>query len=426
MNILHINNFHYFRGGSESVYFNTAKLLEEHGHHSVFFSTQHPENIPCEMDKYFMPYVDFSARHSIIDQLKIAGRVIYSLEAKKRLTRLIEEYPVDVAHLHNIYHVFSPSILHVLKKKKIPVVMSLHDYKMVCGSYTLLRRHPIYGTVCEECSGGKYYKAVKNKCVKNSFAKSLLTAVEMYLHHKVLDIYKNVDIFICTSKFAKSKLEEMGFKKNFFYLPNFIDTKKLSAFNFAAGKIEKSKAVLYIGRHVPEKGLWTLLDAAGILYKKNKTIEIKLSGEGPFTEILKAKVKEENIGNVRFLGFLKYEDLCCEIQNSAAVVLPSECHDNNPISVIESFAMSVPVIGARMGGIPELVRDYETGLTFEAGNAQDLSEKIEYVIDNPDKAADWGKMAKKLVEEKLGAEKYYADLMEIYQLASKKAVSYAS
>src|SRR3990172_12873930 len=185
MNILHINKFHYLKGGAERVYFETTHLLESYGHRSIFFSMYNPENFPCETSNYFMPYVDLVTTNGMKSQIKTAGRILYSFDARKRLSKLLNKYQVDVAHLHNIYHQISPSILYELKKRKIPVVMTLHDYKMVCASYSMI----VNGKPCEACIGGKYFNALINRCVKNSRSKSALATLEMYLHHKVLDIY---------------------------------------------------------------------------------------------------------------------------------------------------------------------------------------------------------------------------------------------
>lgn len=417
LTVLHINKFHYMRGGSESVYFKTAHILERHGHRSIFFSMKHPENLPCETTNYFVPYIDFNYSSGLVSQLKSAGRLLYSLDTKKHLFKLLDKYLVDIAHLHNIHHQISPSILYELKKRKIPVVMTLHDYKLVCASYSMLAG----GKVCEECTGGKYFKVLKNRCVKNSLAKSVLSVLEMYLHHKILNIYNNVDIFISPSLFLKNKLEEMGFKKEIVYLPNFITIGECCGEPFFINKekeVAKKNSIVYFGRLSKEKGLITLINAAKLLMQKEKGLDIKIIGEGLLKEKLKEKVKVEEINNVRFLGYLEKEALYQEVHESIAAVLPSEWYENSPMSVLEAFLMGMPVIGARIGGIPELVKDNETGLTFEPGNSKDLASKIEYMVNNPVKTAEMGEKAEKYVRQELNAEKHYQKLMEIYKQAA--------
>ncbi len=414
MNILHINKFHYLRGGSEAVYFRTAKILESHGHKSLFFSMQHPENLSCETMDYFMPYVDLNTNsNGIIDQLKSTGRILYSLKAKKLLSKLLNEYQVDIAHLHNIYHQISPSILHTLKKRKIPVVMTLHDYKMVCASYLMMAN----GKNCEACSGGGYFSVIKNKCVKGSLVKSCLSAFEMYVHHSFIGIYDNVDAFISPSLFLKQKLAEMGFRKKIIHLPNFIDTEKFR--KVKGGENGRENSIVYFGRLVPEKGLYTLIKATKLL-NTNRKAEVKIIGDGPIRGDLEEKAKLDGSNNIRFLGYMKGDSLYKEIKKCLAVVLPSEWYENNPMSVLEAFALSVPVIGAKIGGIPELVKDGITGLTFESGNAHGLAEKIRYVLDNPGKVVKMGENARVFVEQNLNAEKYYQGLINIYQSAIGK------
>lgn len=423
LNVLHINKFHYLRGGSETVYFGTAQLLEAHGHKSIFFSMRHPENIICDTSDYFISYIDFNKINRLTDHIKIAGRILYSLEAKKCLSRLLDKYPVNIAHLHNIHHQISPSILHELRKRKIPIAMTLHDYKMVCASYNML----VHERPCEVCARGRFYKALKHKCLKDSFIKSALSTIEMYLHHRVLDIYDNVDIFISPSIFLKDKLWEMGFRKETVYLPNFVDIHKFEEFTAEWDKngTAKENSLVYFGRLTPGKGLFTLLESAKLLSHRNRNnkIQIKIIGDGPLREELQRKVKTEGISNIRFFGYMKGKALYQEIKKSLAAILPSEWYENSPMSIIEAFVFSKPVIGARIAGIPELVRDNETGLTVEPGNIEDLSLKIESLVNNPDKTAEMGENARRFVEQKLSAEKYYQELMEIYKKAIQKSHS---
>ncbi|MBM2832855.1 MAG: hypothetical protein HW406_16 [Candidatus Brocadiaceae bacterium] len=413
MNVLHINKFHYMRGGSEAVYFRTADVLKLHGHKSLFFSMHCLENISCETSDFFMPYVDLVNNNGLMDQLKNAGRVLYSFEARNRLSHLLEKYPIDIAHLHNIHHQISPSILHELKKRNIPIVMTLHDYKMVCASYSMLAEEK----PCEACCGGSYFHAAKKRCIKGSFVKSILATLEMYLHHKILDIYSNVDVFISPSLFLKNKLHQMGFNKEIVHLPNFIDTDSFRQIEDNKNLPENS--IVYFGRLSEIKGLWTLIEAAGLLGSRSD-VQVKIIGDGQLKAGLEYKVNSLSLKNVRFLGYMKGDELFKEIKNSLFVVLPSEWYENNPMSVLESFALGKPVIGSRIGGIPELVKDNKTGLTFEPGNAEDLCSKIECLINNKDLVGEMGRNARKFVERELNPEKYYQGLMHVYQLAGNK------
>lgn len=421
LTVLHINKFHYLKGGSEVAYFQTAQLLESHGHKSLFFSMYHPENFPCKTAEYFVPYIDFNKDEGIISDISKSLRILYYFKAKRILSNLLDKYKVDIAHLHNVHHQISPSILHVLKRRGIPVVMTLHDYKMVCASYNLLfNERP-----CEVCTRGNYYKAIKHRCMKDSVFKSVVAAVEMYLHHKFLDIYDNIVIFIAPSLFLMNKLKEMGFKKEIVYLPNFVDTRRFGELREATTSNDgrETNSVVYFGRLTHGKGLLTLIEAANLLRGKGREIEVKIIGDGPLRKTLEDVVSDTAISNVRFFGYLGGNELYDEVKKSIAVVIPSEWYENNPMAVIEAFAMGKPVIGSRIAGIPELVKDNVTGLTFEPQNPRELCAKIEYLKDNPDKAKTMGENARLFVEKELSGEKYYHNLMEIYKEAILKNYS---
>ena len=404
MKVLHVNKFHYRKGGSEAVYFDTAHMLEKRGHQSLFFSMEHAENVPCEQSRYFMPFVDLNATRGVGKQLKTAVRILYSFDAKKRLAALLDEHKVDVAHLHNIHHQISPSILHELKRRNIPVVMTLHDYKMVCPSYSLLA----HGLLCAACTGGTFYHAIQKRCVKGSLAKSALAAAEMYLHHSMLDIYGLVNVFIAPSLFLKQTLANMGFKKQIVHLPNFID---LAQFAHYSEERSISRRFVYFGRLSAEKGLATLLKAvAGLPQAKLDVI-----GDGPLRAELEQWTKKHCAERVCFYGHLRGDELWSRIRKAIAVIVPSEWYENNPLTVIEAFALCVPVIGARIGGIPELVRNGETGLTFEAGNVEALTAKLRYAADNTIGMRQMGVQAQTFVQNDLSAEQHYEKLMRIYK-----------
>ncbi len=415
--VLHINKLHHMLGGSEVVYFRTAEILQKHGHRSTFFSMKHPENLPAETEKYFAPFIDLDTEKSILNYLKASLNVFYSFKSRRYLSDLLDNYRVDIAHIHNIHRQMSPSILNELKKRRIPVVMTLHEYKMVCPSFNLL----FHEKPCEACADGRYFNAIRLRCIKDSLFRSVLACTEMYLHHKILDIYKNVDVFISPSRFLIEKQREMGFRREMFHLPNCINAHEFERFRLREKDYKNGEAltIVYFGRLYYGKGLYTLLDAIKRLsnrYKKKEVI-VKIIGDGPIRMDLERRVKVEGIKNIKFYGFLKGERLFQEIKGAFTVVLPSECYENNPLQVIESFAMGIPVVGARIAGIPELVKNYETGLTHESGNPEDLCSKIEYMINNPDRAMEMGNKARIFVETELNTKKYYEGLIKIYEKA---------
>jgi len=403
MKILLINKFLYPKGGDAISTLATGKLLESKGHKTIFWGMEHSLNPDYPRKDYFVSYIDFNKPIDFLQQFKAISTIFYSLDAKRKIEELIKIERPDIVHLNNFAHQISPSILDMCRKYKVPTVMTMRDYKLVCPSYTLFSD----GKPCERCKNGKYYWCLLKRCTKDSYAKSFLNTLEMYLHHKILHIYNKIDTFISPSRFFMNKVKEMGFKGNFFHLPNFIDIKDYEP-EYNSG----DKTICYFGRISKEKGLFTLIKAV-----KNLKVKLKIIGEGPLEESLKSKVESERIDNVDFLGYKKGEELKEEIRKSMFVVLPSEWYENNPRTVIEAFALGKPVIGSRIGGIPELVQDEKMGLTFEPGNAKDLRDKIEDLINNPKKISEMGKNAREFVEKELNSEKHYKQLMEIYREA---------
>jgi glycosyltransferase involved in cell wall biosynthesis len=284
----------------------------------------------------------------------------------------------------------------------------MHDYKQVCPAYSMLSN----GKVCERCKDGRYYYCAINRCTKGSFTKSLVNVAEMYLHHRLLHIYDKIDLYISPSRFLKSKVEEMGMKGEVFYLPNCVDVE-----GFEPAYDWKEKSIVYVGRLSHEKGLETLIGAV----KDISNVLLKVIGDGPLKGYLEEKVRSEHISNVAFLGYRTGQSLHDEIRKSMFLVIPSECYENNPRTVIEAFALGKPVVGARIGGIPELVRDWETGLTYVSGDVDDLRDKIRLMLGSSDKIPEMGKNARNYVEHELNSEIHYRNLMGLYRRAAEKA-----
>ncbi|MCK5617549.1 glycosyltransferase [Candidatus Pacearchaeota archaeon] len=400
MKILLINKFLYPKGGDAKSTINTGKLLRSKGHDVFFWGMDSPDNPDYEFKEYFMPYVDLNNVKGWYSQLKAVVNILYSFEAKKRLEQLIKVKRPDIVHLNNFAHQISPSILHIFKKYNIPVVMTMRDYKIVCPVYTMMSKDKI----CEKCKNGNYYNCLINKCAKNSFIKSMINVMEMYLHHRVLKIYDIIDEYISPSMFLKYKTEEMGIGRDVNHLFNFVPLEdKRPTYTW------KDKTIIYVGRLSAEKGLFTLIDAV-----KGLDVKLKIIGDGPIKAALGCRVRDEGLKNVDFLGYKKGVELEDEICESMFLVIPSEWYENNPRTVIEAFASGKPVIGARIGGIPELVKDGETGLLFESGNIDDLRDKIQCLLTNPDKIVEMGKKACRFVEEELNSERHYDSLIKIY------------
>jgi glycosyltransferase involved in cell wall biosynthesis len=401
--VLLANKFLFEKGGAEKSLFETARLLQAHGHGTRFFAMQHARNLPCADARHFVSEVDYEDG-SLRMRLKAGARMLYSLEAARKLAGLLDDARIDIAHLNNIYHQLSPSILRTLHRRGVPMVMSLRDYKVVCGSYQMLADD----RPCEACRAGRHLQATLKRCVKESLAASVLTTVEMTLHHRILDLYGLVDLFISPSAFLKDKVREMGFPGEVVHLPNFVGGLAQVAPQYGSTR----PRLVYSGRLGREKGLATLLRAV-----KGLALRLEIIGEGPMRGPLEVLVRQESIDNVTFAGYLSGDALQDQVRAATAVVVPSQWYENNPRSVIEAFALGKPVIGARIGGIPELVRDGDTGLTFPPGDVQALRGCIDELLAQPARAVEMGRRGRHLVETELSPERHYAGLMQVYERA---------
>ncbi|MFA6417092.1 MAG: glycosyltransferase [Patescibacteria group bacterium] len=365
MRILQVNKFHYARGGADKYYLSLGKALEQAGNEVAYFSMQHPKNEVTPYAKYFVSRLSFN-EGGFKDKLKSPGRMIYSLEAKRKFKKLVADFKPEIIHIHNIYHQLSPSILDVAKKAGIPVVMHVHDYKLICPNYQLFA----HGEICEACKPHKYYKCAQKKCFKDSRSKSFLAALEMYLHHSVLKIYeRNITTFITPSAFMKSKLVEWGWPAvKIKVIVNPFDAQMSLSLNEEIPPLEKY--LLYFGRLSEEKGLKTLIEAAALTGAK-----LKFVGDGPQKIELDTLAKKIN-AHLEFLGFKSGEELKQLILKARAVVIPSIWLENMPLSLLEALSLGKVVIASNIGGIPEIIKDGDNGLLFIPGNIKDLVRKI--------------------------------------------------
>jgi glycosyltransferase involved in cell wall biosynthesis len=401
MNILIVNKFYYLRGGAERSVFDTASLLERNGHRVIPFAMKDGRNLPTPYDRYFVENVEFNKQHTLREKMAITVRVIYFQQARERLERLLRRERIDLAHLHNIAHQISPSILRSLRKFGIPVVQTLHDYKLICPTYTMLAG----GERCERCAGGRFYRAALRRCNKNSLSATLLNVVEMYVH-RALGVYRDVDLFISPSLFLRRKLIEAGIKaSSIFYLPNAIDTNQYTP------KYGGQDYCLYFGRLSAEKGVDTLIRSM----KRLKDLRLLIVGDGLQQDALAGLIRKEGLGNVQMLGPLHGDELKNVVRDSLFVVLPSRCFENCPFSILESFALGKPVIGSGIGGIPELITPGQDGLLFRPGDVKDLRTKMQQLIDDREAALQMGRNARRKVEMKFSISAHYEQLMSAYR-----------
>ena len=397
------HKFFHPAGGPETVLFQSMRVLNSLGHEVIPFSMKHPRNLKTPYSRYFVSEVDYNNHNGdILKKLKTAVNLIYSVEAEKKMEKLINDTRPQRAHLHNIYHQISPSILRPLKKNGIPVVMTLHDFKLACPSYTFLRN----GTPCEICEGRHFYKAVIHRCVKNSFLSSLLCATEMYLHKMLQTYSKGVEVFIVLSQFSKEKMIRYGLpEEKIEVLPNCIDVDQYHPHKMVGDY------VLFLGKLSEKNGIFTLVQAM----KHIPEVKLKVAGEGEMGPLLKEYVAKEGLKNVEFLGFVTGEKLAKLMQGCYFTVFPSLCYHNCPMSVLESLASRKPVVASNLGSVPEFVEDGVDGFLFEPGDPTDLAEKIKYLFRKPLLVKKMGIAGRLKIESRFSSETYYPRLLKIYQ-----------
>ncbi len=398
--LLSINSYHYRRGGADAVYLDHAALMESLGWRNTFFSMHFPENLPCDTSEYFVDEIQFGHRYTAWEKMVKATKVIYSFEAQRKLRRLIADRKPDIAHLHNVYHHLSPSILSVLGELGIPAVMTAHDLKIACPNNKMLNGHGI----CERCKGGRYYQAVVNRCVLDSVAASAIVAMESSVHHWLRSYRKYLDRIVVPSRFFIDKFVEWGWSRDkFVHVPNFLDAARFEP------SYEPGSRLVYFGRLAREKGLFTLIRAAA-----RAKVPVVLVGTGPIEEELR-QLATRLEAPVEFTGHRSGALLYSLVRSARATVLPSEWYENAPISVLESLAMGKPVIGARIGGIPEMVCDGETGWLFESGNVDALETAMRTALDCPASTiGSLGRQGRRLVETEFSRARYTASMLEIY------------
>jgi len=396
MKVLLINKFHYLKGGAERVYFETKRILEENGHEVVCFSMQDKKNIPSTESEFFVPHVDFSDK---TDWYKKAFRFIYYKEAARRLEKLIQEEKPDIAHLHNVYHQLTYSILKPLKKYHIPIVQTLHDYHFIAPDYNLYSHNQI----CEACRSHKFYRCAFRKCLQNSFWSSLWGTIESYVSW-FAGYAKKVDQFIAPSKFLADKYAEWGFNYPMKVVHNSLELKAFEP-EFIPGDY-----IVYFGRLSREKGVKTLCQAV----RKMPNVKLKIIGTGPEKEHLKDYLKQKQARNIEMLGQLSGEELFSTVRQARFVVVPSQWYENYPMIVIEAMALGKPILASKLGGLTEIVTENYNGWFFEAGKIRNLREKISRVYDNGPLIEQFGRNARRTVEQKNSSEEYYKQIMEIY------------
>ena len=397
MRILMVNKFLFPNGGSETYIFDIGKQLVGMGHEVQYFGMEDENRIVGNQTGSYTSSMNFHTGG--IQKLLYPFKIIYSVEARKKIRKVLENFKPQVVHLNNINFQLTPSVIYEVRKWekqnkcKVKIVYTAHDSQWVCPNHLLMI--PSTKELCFKCKGGKYSECAKNKCIHNSHVKSILASIEAYVYRS-LKTYKKIDTIICPSHFMEKMLSTNSL----------IADKLMTMHNYctllADSEKEKKDYVLYFGRYSEEKGIGTLLKAC----ERLTGIPFIFAGDGPLRE------QVEKLDNIQNKGFLTGRELQILISQARFAVIPSVCYENCPFTVIEAQKLGTPVVASSLGGIPELIDAGETGEVFEAGNAEQLIEKISGLWTDKEKMLQYSRNCKNKKFDSL--EEYCEKLLTIY------------
>lgn len=422
MRILLVNKFHYRKGGAETYYLTVGSELERMGHEVAYFSMRHPDNLPCEWDKYFVTQREYNNVKNPLKAARDGMALIYSPEAKRNFQALCEKFRPDVVHLNNVHRQITLSILDApyLRENKVPVFYTAHDYVTVCPGYLMLDGD---GRVCDAClEDGHYRHCIENRCVKGSRAKSALAAMEASFNraHKS---NQRIDKVIAPSRFMRSKLIEGGWPEDkVIFLQNFADDAILKrASNVGTDLTDRENPyLLFFGRLSVEKGVDTLLrafDAALPSLPQNMLLVVV--GDGPDAADFKALASSLGCASrIEFAGYQTGGALQAYVERASLAIASSRWRENMPYSIVEAFAAGTPVIGSNIGGIPELVDEGKTGFICEPGDVQSMADAISRGTNAFLDLSAYSMLqrcCRSYVMENCSREKFMSDLVNLYK-----------
>lgn len=399
--LLAVNSYNYRRGGADVVCLDQEAWFAKQGWRVAKFAMKHPANEPSPWDEYFADEIEFASLKSVSDRLAGSLKVIYSNEAARKITRLMEDFQPDVIHAHNVYHHLSPSVLRAGRRFGIPVLMTLHDTKLLCPAHSMNRE----GRPCESCRPHAVHNVVRHRCLKGSAAVSALSFVESAVHRALRLYDSNVDRFIVPSRFLIEKFVEWGWdRERFELIPNAVPVETMPMCHTVG------RQFVYFGRLGEGKGLHTLVRAVAAA-----GVRLRMIGSGP----LEAELKElaSTLGaRIEWVGALYGERLRDAVSQARAIVLPAEAYENAPMSILEAYALGRPAIAASIGGIPEMIQPGRTGTLFEPGNVQMLVEVLNAYQGYTDaRLAGMGEQCRRLVEEHYTLRVQYDRLVALYR-----------
>lgn len=384
MRILLAHNFYQQPGGEETEFRAEAALLRSRGHEVVEF-------------------VEDNRRLNGVNPLKAALDAVWSRESERRISALIREHKPDVAHFHNTFLRISPAAYYACKKAGVPVVQTVHNYRLVCPGARLMRD----GRVCEDCLGKPVpWPGVWHGCWRGSRAQTTVVVGMLTVHRLLRTWTEQVDMYIAPIELVRRKLIEGGLPAEKIAIkPNLI-------YPDPGPGDGSGNCVLFVGRISPEKGVRTLVQA----WQKLKEVPLKVVGDGP----LMGEMQRARSEGLEILGWRSRDEVVALMKGARFLVFPSEWYETFGMTMVEAFACGIPVIASRLGAMTEIVEDGRTGLHFNPNDAEDLAAKVRWAWAHPDTMREMGREARQKYEQKYAAERNYQMLMEIYKTAMEQ------
>jgi glycosyltransferase involved in cell wall biosynthesis len=401
--ILHVNKFVYRRGGAEGYMLDVAALQREAGHEVELFGMEHPDTIEgLALRDTFPPEVELEPAPRGLAGVAASARMVWSLSSSHGMARALERFQPDVVHCHNIYHQLSPSVLAPVRRAGVRCVMTLHDYKLACPSYQMLD----HGRLCDACVGASRLNAARRRCKSGSFAASALLSVESSIHRR-LGAYDPVDVFISPSRFlADVMLRDGVAPERLAVINHFVEMPDVEP--PAGGR----DGFVFAGRLSHEKGVDTLIRAVAALAEP---VWLHVAGDGPERAALEALASEVAPGRVRFHGRLDKPDLQALVASCVASVVPSRWNENQPLTILESYAAQVPAVVTGLGGMPELVRDGVDGLVVPMEDPTALAAALDSLRAAPARAAEMGRLGRERLSREFDAGLHLRRLEAVYR-----------
>ncbi|HEV2401709.1 MAG TPA: glycosyltransferase family 4 protein [Candidatus Sulfotelmatobacter sp.] len=407
MRILFCNKYNYPFSGTEVYLFELMDLLRAHGHEVALFSMADSRGNRTPYDHNFVTHIDFKSKSGLVAKTHRMAHAIYSTEARQKLRAMIREFQPDVAHVRNIYHHLSPSILWELKAQGVPVLYHLNDFKLLCPSYNMVSQ----GHACESCKGGRFWHALHSQCYPDLSARLALTT-EAYVHQWLGTYRQCVDLLLAPSRFVRDKFVEHGWdSRNFEVLPHFQEAKAIEPVPFEG-------PILYVGRLSAEKGVDDLIRAMAQL----PNLRLIVAGDGPERAALEHLTASLHLRNVSFAGQVTARQRDQLIRQSLFTVLPSHAYETLGKTILESYALGRPVVASDIGSRRELVQEGKTGLLYRCGDVSALAAAIQSLAADPERTRAMGRNGWEWVRRDFTPESHYQQIYNLYEELRKRKV----